>query len=184
MTDAIFQTSLKKTYPNWAFLTALSTNSGEISPSAPTSTIISTCHHQCRKFHPPLFFLPRRTHVSTRHKEIGSTSFPIFTPTKLIHRFFGNFLSVETYLKIIVILYLIFNYPHKYYTFKHFEVYWNTHFTTNLPRLNEPWYDRKTTKGDSTNNRVSPDFLLYSGLLHSYFKFQDCFYHVCINFSF
>ena len=82
------------------------------------------------------------------------------------------------------ILYLIFNYPHKYYTFKHFEVYWNTHFTMNLPRLNEPWYDRKTTKGDSTSNYVSPDFLLYSWLLHSYFKFQDCFHHICINFSF
>ena len=39
---------------------------------------------------------------------------------------------------IIQILYLIFDYPHKHYTFKHFEVYRNTYFTTNLPRLNEP----------------------------------------------
>ena len=27
-----------------------------------------------------------------------------------------------TYKKLIKILYLIFNYPHKHYTFKHFEV--------------------------------------------------------------
>ena len=36
------------------------------------------------------------------------------------------------------ILYLIFDYPHKHYTFKHFEVLKTIHFTTNLPRLNEP----------------------------------------------
>lgn len=35
-------------------------------------------------------------------------------------------------------LYLIFDYPYKYYTFKLFEVQKNTHFTTNIPRLNEP----------------------------------------------
>lgn len=39
---------------------------------------------------------------------------------------------------LLKILYLIFNYPHKHYTFKHFEVQKNTHLTTNLPRLNEP----------------------------------------------
>ena len=36
------------------------------------------------------------------------------------------------------ILYLIFDYPHKHYTFKYFAVQKIIHFTTNLPRLNEP----------------------------------------------
>ena len=40
--------------------------------------------------------------------------------------------------KLFKILYLIFDYPHKHYTFKHFEIQESTHFTTNLPRLNEP----------------------------------------------
>lgn len=47
-------------------------------------------------------------------------------------------MSKYTYIICAKILYLIFDYPHKYITFKHFEVYRNTHFTTNLPRLNEP----------------------------------------------
>ena len=38
----------------------------------------------------------------------------------------------------IEILYLIFDYPHKHHTFKHFEVQKIIQFTTNLPRLNEP----------------------------------------------
>ena len=49
---------------------------------------------------------------------------------------FENIYESYNYLKEI--LYLIFNYPHKHYTFKHFEVLKNTHLTTNLPRLNEP----------------------------------------------
>lgn len=46
---------------------------------------------------------------------------------------FGNYLynSAE-------IIYLIFDYPHNYYTFKHFKIQENTYFTTILPRLNEP----------------------------------------------
>ena len=56
------------------------------------------------------------------------------------------------------ILYLIFDYPHKHCTFKHFEVQQSTHFTTNLPRLNEPLYDTKIDMGDSTNICVSPVF--------------------------
>lgn len=36
------------------------------------------------------------------------------------------------------IIYLIFDYPHNYYTFKHFKIQENTYFTTILPRLNEP----------------------------------------------
>ena len=59
----------------------------------------------------------------------------------LIYHYFKNRYTVERNRmleKLSKILYLIFDYPHKHYTFKHFEVYRNTYFTTNLPRLNEP----------------------------------------------
>ena len=36
------------------------------------------------------------------------------------------------------ILYEFLNYPHKHYTYKQFHNCKNIHFTTNLPRLNEP----------------------------------------------
>ena len=36
------------------------------------------------------------------------------------------------------ILYIIFDYSHKHYTFKQFEVQKIIQFTTNLPRLSEP----------------------------------------------
>lgn len=40
--------------------------------------------------------------------------------------------------QLFEIIYLIFDYPHNYYTFKHFKIQENTYFTTILPRLNEP----------------------------------------------
>ena len=54
-------------------------------------------------------------------------------------RTFYRFLIQTLFLIVILLtLYLIFDYPYKYYTFKLFEVQKNTHFTTNIPRLNEP----------------------------------------------
>ena len=68
-------------------------------------------------------------------------------------------------------MYVICDYPYKHYIFKKFEVAKNIHFTTNLPRLNEPWYNAK----NETDTKIKGVLFLTVKSLVSKYKSQHIY---------